>query len=62
MKTQKIANGTRVSYLNFSTGKTVIETGVIESYSKDHKKYTVRKSDKSISWVSESQIAEKFEL
>ncbi len=59
MKAQKIANGTEVSFLNFSTGKTVTETGVIESYSKDHKKYTIRKSDNSIAWVPESQITVK---
>lgn len=56
MKTQKIANGTEVSYLNFSTGKTITETGIIEHYAKDHKKYTVRKSDNSIAWVPECQI------
>jgi hypothetical protein len=59
MKTQKIANGTEVSYLNFSTGKAITETGIVESYAKDHKKYTVRKSDNSIAWVPESQITVK---
>lgn len=60
MKTQKIANGTEVSYLNFSSGKTVIESGIVESYASDHKKYTIRKSDNSIAWVPESQVTVKF--
>ena len=59
MKTQKITNGTEVSFLNFSSGKTIKETGIVENYAKDHKKYTVRKSDNSISWVPESQIITK---
>jgi hypothetical protein len=59
MKSQQIATGTEVSFLNFSTGKTVTETGVIEHYAKEHKKYTVRKSDNSVAWVPESQITVK---
>lgn len=60
MKIPKISNGTEVSYFNFASGKAVIESGIVESYAKDHKKYTVRKPDNSIAWVPESQITVKF--
>jgi hypothetical protein len=50
--------GQTIQFKDFSSGKTEVKTGKIESYSKDHDKFTVRLEDNTIKWVPNSQIEE----